>query len=78
MPSLVEKDPMVLGKKIFKISSMYFRCRYHLPLEKGVALHLNKFESFTQECFVPSLVEIGLVVLENKIFKFDQCIFAIL
>ena len=32
---------------------------------------------FTQGCFVPNLVEIGLVVLEKKIFKFRQCIFAI-
>ena len=29
---------------------------------------------FTQGCFVPSLVEIGPVVLEKKIFKFRQCI----
>ena len=32
---------------------------------------------FTQGCFVTSLVEIGSVVLEKKIFKFWQCIFAI-
>ena len=32
---------------------------------------------FTQECFVPSFVEIGPVVLERKFFKFRQCIFAI-
>ena len=32
---------------------------------------------FTQGCFVPSLVKIGSVVLEKKIFKFRQCIFAI-
>ena len=32
---------------------------------------------FTQGCFVPSLVEIGSVVLEKKIFEFRQCIFAI-
>ena len=31
----------------------------------------------TQGCFVPSLVEIGSVALEKKIFKFHQCIFAI-
>ena len=31
----------------------------------------------TQRCFVPSLVEIGQVVLEKKIFKFRQCIFTI-
>ena len=36
---------MVLEKKIFEMSSMYFRCRYHLPLEKGVVLHLIKLES---------------------------------
>ena len=46
--------------------------RDHLPLEKGMALHLNKldFDPFTQGCFVPSLVENGPVVLE-KIFKFS-------
>ena len=32
---------------------------------------------FSQGCFVPSLIEIGPVVLEKKIFKFRQCIFAI-
>ena len=32
---------------------------------------------FTQGCFVPSLIEIGPVVLEKKLFKFLQCIFAI-
>ena len=42
---------------------MFFRylCNY-LPLEKGGALHLP----FPQGCFVPSLVEIGPVVLEKK------------
>ena len=38
----------------------------YLPLELGGALHLNKLESFTQGCFVPSLVDIGPVVLEKK------------
>ena len=33
---------------------------------------------FTQGCFVPNLVEIGPVVLEKKIFKFRQSIFATL
>ena len=32
---------------------------------------------FTRGCIVPSLVEIDPVVLEEKIFKFRQCIFAI-
>ena len=33
--------------------------------------------SFTQGCFVPSLVEICSVVLEKKIFKFRQGIFTL-
>ena len=33
---------------------------------------------FTKEYFVPSLVGIGPVVLEKKILKFCQCIFATL
>ena len=50
--------------------------RYHLPLEKGVALYLNKLKiPFTQEWIVTSLVEIGTVVLEKTIFNFRQCIF---
>ena len=36
--------------------------RNYPPLEKGGVLHLN----ITQGCFVLSLVEIGLVVLEKK------------
>ena len=32
---------------------------------------------FTQGCFVLSLVEIGPLVLEKKILKFRQCIFAV-
>ena len=48
------------------------------PLGKGRG---SSFEQtwilLTQGCFVPSLVEIGSVVLEKKIFKFRKCIFAI-
>ena len=38
-----------------------------------MALHLNKVDFTTQGCFVQSLVEIGHVVLEKKIFKFRHC-----
>ena len=50
---------------------MYFRyfVRYHLPLIKGWALHLN-WIPFTHGCFVLSLVEIGPVVLEIRDFFF--------
>ena len=44
MSSLVVIGLMDLEKNLFKIS-VYFRYfRNHLPLEKGVALHLNKLE----------------------------------
>ena len=44
---------------------------------KGGALHLSKsWIPFTQECFVPNLVNIGPAVLEKIFFKFRQCIFA--
>ena len=37
---------------------------------------LNKHESPSSNAFVSNLVEIGQVVLEKKICKFCQCIFA--
>ena len=45
-------------------------CNY-LPFEKRRGpLFEQNWIPFTEGCFVPSLVEIGSVVLENKIFKF--------
>ena len=60
VPSLVEIGPVVLEKKIFEFRP----CINTLPLKKEVALHLNKPESPHPRMFVPSLVEICLVVLE--------------
>ena len=44
-------------------------------------IQVSSFEEtwipFTQECFVPRLVEIGPFVLEKMIFKFRQFIFII-
>ena len=67
---------MALEKKdLFK---MYFHnFFYYLPLEKDMALHLNKFEFLHPRCFVQSLVEIGTVVPE-KILKFCQYNFTLL
>ena len=45
VPSLEEIGPVVLEKKIFKISQFISLCRNYLPLEKGGAFHLNKLES---------------------------------
>ena len=46
VPSFVEIDPVVLEKKIFiNFNNVFSLFRFYLPLEKGVALHLNKIES---------------------------------
>ena len=69
MPSLVEIGPMVLQKTIFlKLVNVFSLFRKYLPLEKGMVLHLNKFEFLS-----PS----DPVVFEKKIFKHRQCIFNI-
>ena len=50
---------------------MYFHYFLLPPLEKGQGLSFEQtWISFIQECFVPSLVEIGLVVLEEFFFYF--------
>ena len=40
---------------------------YHLPLKKGMTLHLNKVEFSLPRLIVPILIEISLVAFENKI-----------
>ena len=45
MQSLVDVEPVVLEKKIFKVLNVFSIFRNYLPLEKGGALHLNKLES---------------------------------
>ena len=45
MTRLVENGQVVLEKKIFKFCQCIFAISYYLPLEKGGALYLNKFES---------------------------------
>ena len=62
-------------RRFFNFVNVFSLFRNYLPLEKGRALHLNNLESLIQGYFVPSLVEIGPVVLEKKIFKSCQFIF---
>ena len=45
MPRLVQIGTVILEKKIFKYFNIILHFCYYLPLEKGVALHLNKLES---------------------------------
>ena len=61
----------------FKFCQCFFAISLFFPLRKkhGPTFQQPGFP-FTLGCYVPSLVEIGTVVLE-KIFKFCQCIFAI-
>ena len=66
MPSLVEIGLMV-PEKIFKICQRIFTISWLSPLrkERGPSFE-ETWISVTQECFVPSLVEIGPVVLKKK------------
>lgn len=52
-----------------KLNAMKFPIiLYYLPLKEDVALHLNKIWFFcNHECFVPSFLKIGRLVLENEI-----------
>ena len=55
------------GEAYFQMFSTFSIFVFSLLFPKGVILHLNKFEShFTKACFLPSLVDIDLVVLEKK------------
>ena len=57
-----------LRGRFFLISSIYFRNYLpYLGIEQGPSFE-QTWIPFTQECFVPSLFEIGPVVLEKKIF----------
>jgi hypothetical protein len=53
-------------RRFLKFFSAFFVFCYYLPLEKGDNLHLNKLETPPQGWSVPSLVEIGPVVLEKS------------
>ena len=71
MPCLVEIGQVVLKKKYFlKFVNVVSLFPYYLPLEKGVALHLNELDYPSPKgCFVPSLVKIGPVVLKKRDFS---------
>ena len=66
-----EKNYTGLINGFFTISLLSLFEKVHGPLFEQTWI------PFTQGYFVPSLVEIGSVVLEKKIFKFCQCIFTI-
>ena len=65
---MIEIDPVVLVKIFFVTSIKFYHFAIISPWKRAKALCLNKNES----CFMPSLVEIGLVVLEEKVFKLSK------
>ena len=70
---------VVLKKKIFKWPHHIFEFLWLSPLWRGPGPLFEQFRiPFTQGSFMPSLIEIGLLVLEKKIFKNFQCIFTLL
>ena len=77
VPGLVEIGPVLQEKKIIKFSHCIF---FYFVIILGKELDPS-FEHtwipFTQEWFVPSLVEIDPVVLDKKIFKLHYWLFAI-
>ena len=75
--SLVEIGSVILEKMIFQNSSMYFHYFVIFPYEKGRTLYLLNLNPFIQGWFVKRVVGIGAVVLDKKIVKIYQFIFAI-
>ena len=68
MPSLVEIGSVVLDKRFSKFVYVFSLFHNYLPLERdGGPSFQQTWIPFTLGCFVPSLVEIGPVVLEKKI-----------
>ena len=65
MPSLVEIDPVILEKKIFKISLKYFHY-FAIISPWKMTLYLNKIVSSSINDICASLVEISPVVLKKK------------
>ena len=67
VPRLVQIGTVILEKKIFKYFQYNFTFSLLSPLGKGYGHSFEQtwIPSF-QGCFVPSLVEIGPVVLEKK------------
>jgi hypothetical protein len=76
--NMISSDSVVL-KKIFKWTHPIFAFLRLSPLWRGPGPLFEQFTiPFTQGWFMPSLIVIGLLVLEKKIFKNFQCIFTLL
>ena len=59
-------------RRFLNIFNIIFLFCYYLPLDKGVALHLNKLESTSSKDIYAKFWWNSPVVLEKKIFKYFQ------
>ena len=59
---------------MFEWCQSIFAFFIYYPLQKNLAFR----PSFTHECFMSGLVEIGEVVLKKKSIEYRSCMFAIL
>ena len=54
-------------RRFSTVVNLFSICRYYLPLEKGLGPSFERNSiPLTQGCSVPSLLEIGMVVLEKS------------
>ena len=75
VPSLVEIGSVVLEKKIFYLSQCFSTISNLSSLEKERGSSVERiWITTTQGCFVPNLDEIDPAILEEKAFKFRQCV----
>ena len=77
VPNFVEIGQVVLEKKNSKFRQCFFTISWLSPLgkERGPSFD-QSWIPFTQGCFMQSLVEIGSVVLEKKIFLSSSMYFS--
>ena len=52
---------------VLKISKNFTVLLLYIPLKKGLTLHKKNLNLLHRHCFVSTLVEIGLVVLEKML-----------
>jgi len=67
MPNINAFRPVVYEKKSFL--KIYQNLSYFVPYWAPTPLFEQIWTPIPQACFLPRLVEIGLVVLEKKMFK---------
>ena len=77
MSSLFKPGSLLLEKKAFTFRQWIFTIPIWSPIGKWrVASFVQTWVLFTQQYFLPCLVEICTVVLQKKIFKCRQYIFS--